>query len=167
MQAIESPDTHHVSAAIGWLGLGNWMEANEELKKILPNLRNHPDVLEVRFEIYAKAEKWELAAEIAKTVADLKPRQPHLWIALAYATRRKPGGGIPEAKEILAKAHQVFPNNPTIAYNLACYECQLGNLEGARAWLGEAFESREARHFKLLALEDPDLERLRVEIGLS
>jgi hypothetical protein len=35
---------------------------------------------------------------------------PHAWTKLAYATRRKPGGGIPPAKEILAAARQRFPS---------------------------------------------------------
>jgi hypothetical protein len=29
-------DNHHLSAAIGWIGLGDWCGANEELEKIAP-----------------------------------------------------------------------------------------------------------------------------------
>jgi len=45
----------HPNAAVGWLGPGNWQEANEELEKITPAMRSHPDVLEVWWQIYAKA----------------------------------------------------------------------------------------------------------------
>ena len=43
-------------------------------------------------------------------------------------------------------------------YNLACYECQLGNLDRAKRWLEKAFELGDARNMKLAALDDPDLE---------
>ena len=45
-------------------------------------------------------------------------------------------------------------------YNLACYECQLGNLGRARAWLDKAVQLPDAAKLKLAALEDPDLQPL-------
>ena len=78
---------------VGWLDLGNHLEANEELEKIAPGLRAHPDVLEVRYEIYAKAGKWDLAAEITRALVQIRPKAPHLWSSHAYATRRMAGGG--------------------------------------------------------------------------
>jgi hypothetical protein len=32
VNSLDPPDTFHLSAAIGWLELGNWQEANEELR---------------------------------------------------------------------------------------------------------------------------------------
>ena len=52
MKKLEPPDSHHLEAAEGWLGLGNWNEANEELEKISAPARAHPSVLEMRFHIY-------------------------------------------------------------------------------------------------------------------
>ena len=66
MTNLQHPDTLHLQAAIGWLELGNHLEANEELEKITASLRTHPDVLVVRWRIYAKAEKWEGAFEVAR-----------------------------------------------------------------------------------------------------
>ena len=43
-------------------------EASAELAKITPQLRGHPDVLEIRWHICAKEKKWETCAEIAATV---------------------------------------------------------------------------------------------------
>jgi hypothetical protein len=43
-------------------------------------------------------------------------------------------------------------------YNLACYECQLGDLEGAKARLKRAFELEQG--FRTLALDDEDLRPL-------
>jgi hypothetical protein len=49
VKPLEHPDALHFQAAGGWLELGNWREANEELENITPALRAHPDVLAVRW----------------------------------------------------------------------------------------------------------------------
>jgi hypothetical protein len=43
----------------------------------------------------------------------------------------------------------VFNDDATIRYNLACYECQLGRLDQARAWLERAFEKLVSIMFKI------------------
>ncbi|MGA2750577.1 MAG: tetratricopeptide repeat protein [Verrucomicrobiota bacterium] len=164
MKPLEPPDSHYLAAAEGWLGLKNWREAGEELRRIDPALSEHPAVLLVQYEIHAAASQWALAAETAATLAETAPDEPGAWTALAYATRRKPGGGIPPAKEILAAAQRRFPSEPLIAYNLACYECQLGNLAQARTWLGKAFELGDSTRLKRQSLQDPDLGPLHDEI---
>jgi hypothetical protein len=45
VKELEPHDKRHLDAAQGWLGLGNWREANEELEQITPERRAHPDVL--------------------------------------------------------------------------------------------------------------------------
>jgi len=164
IKALQPPDNHHLSAAIGWLELGNPEEANEELKKIGPALHSHSSVLIVRHEIYTKVQKWDLADEIARQLLQLSPEKPQFWIWHAYSTRRMPGGGIPQAKEILVKAQQLFPEEPLIVYNLACYDCQLGNLKKARTWLEKAFGIGDRKVFKSMALQDRDLKPMWVEI---
>ena len=89
MKPLEPPDSHHLSAAVGWLGLGNVAEAGAELEKIAPQFHSHPDVLTVQFDIHAATGKWDAAAEIAGTLTQLEPEEPGTWVSLAYATRRK------------------------------------------------------------------------------
>ena len=161
---LEPPDSHCLSAAIGWLGLGNVVEAGAELEKIAPQFQSHPDVLAVQFDIHAQAGKWDAAAEIAGTLTQLEPEEPGAWISLAYATRRKTGGGIPQARAILIQAQRTFPKEKIIAYNLACYDCQLGNLDAAKAWLDKACTLGDARKIKHMARQDPDLEPLWPDI---
>jgi tetratricopeptide (TPR) repeat protein len=165
MKPLEPPDSHYVSAASGWLGLGSWQEAASELENVSPDAAAHPDVLEVRYEILAKAGQWELAADTALTWINKAPEERGAWIKQAYAVRRKPGGGIVLAKGILTAAQQRFPQEPLIAYNLACYECQLGNLPQARDWLRQAFKWGNVRHLKQMCVQDSDLEPLRSEIA--
>ena len=161
---LEPPDSHHLSAAIGWLELGNAIEANEELEKIAPELRAHSDVLLVRYEVYTKGEKWDLADEIARELIQICPEEPQFWIWHAYSTRRMTGGGIPQAREILVKAQQLFPQEPLIPYNLGCYECRLGNLIAAWQCVEKAFAISEGKTFKAMALGDRDLESLWAKI---
>ena len=160
MKPIEPPDSHHLSFAQGWLGLGNWKEAVAEFQRLSPESRQHPDALEVAQQIFAQAGKWEVAAETAGALLQVKPDAPETWIALAYATRRKQGGGLDEAKKILTRAQSQFPKEPIIAYNLACYECQLGNQSVALDWLRRAQANGPASKISSMALEDRDLEPL-------
>jgi hypothetical protein len=44
VKPLEPPDTHHLNAVLGWLELGNHVEANAELEKVTPVLRSHPAV---------------------------------------------------------------------------------------------------------------------------
>jgi Flp pilus assembly protein TadD len=157
---LEPPDIHYARAAQGWLELGNWREANDELDHVAPSLRGHPDVLEVRFHIWAAAAKWDAAADMARELIRANPKEAQFWISHAYATRRMPGGGIPQAAEILREARQIFSTEPLIAYNLACYDCQLGNELEAENWLKVAFDLGDAEKIKSMALKDSDLKPL-------
>jgi len=51
-----------------------------------------------------------------------------------------------------------------IAFNLACYACQLGRLEEAREWLRKAMDLGDEKEIKTRALDDPDLEPLWANI---
>lgn len=165
MKDLEQVDIFHLNAAQGWLGLGDLISANDELDEITPELRAHPAVLAIRYEIYSKSKKWDGAAEIAGALVKMLPDQPASWICFAYASRRKAGGGIQRAKEILTEAKAKFPNEYLIAFNLACYECQLGNLQMAKERLKESFDLAGKTEIRQQALEDPDLEPLWKDIG--
>lgn len=135
------------------------------MAQISPSLRSHPAVLQVRYEIYVKAGQWDSAAEVAIVLLEKFPDDPSAWVSVAYATRRKPGGGIPKAREILVLAHDRFPKEPIIAYNLACYDCQLNRLDDAMQWFAKAIRIGSPTALKKMALEDSDLKPLWVQIG--
>ena len=164
---IEPPDTFHLSAAIGWLGLGNPSEASAELEKITPRLHATPEILNVFQSIYLSQLKWLEADAVARTLIDLEPGVAWHWTNLAYAVRRKPEGSIAEAKEVLLQAAKLFPRDSLICYNLSCYESQLGNLTQAKVWLDRAYEVGHRRQLQQMAMKDPDLAPLRKEFNLS
>ena len=163
VKPLDPPDSHYLSSAIGWLGLGNWQEANEELEKIAPALRAHPEVLEVRWLVYAKAGKWEPCVDIGNALVKTAPERSVGWIHCSLALHELKR--TQEAADLLVQAAFVFPTEWLIRYNLACYACLLGNYKEAQEWLKIAFSMGEANQVKLMALNDPDLEPLWNAIG--
>ena len=163
IKPLQPPDSMHLQAAEGWLGLGNQVEAFEELEQISPQLRVHPDVLELRWQIYAKEKKWDACVDIARAITKLTPSHPNGWIHLAFSLHELKR--TKESKEVLLLVVDKFPEESVMRYNLACYECELGNLKESRAWLEKAFNLGDAKQLKLTALDDPDLEPLWKKIG--
>lgn len=82
---MQLSDQRYLEAAQGWLGLGDHVEANNELDNITAAFRAHPDVLKVRYEVYAAAKKWEMAAEIAQAICKLMPENVFGFVHLAYS----------------------------------------------------------------------------------
>ena len=117
----------------------------------------------MRWEIYAAAKKWETALDIAAALIQLDPEGPLGWVHRSYALHELKR--TTEARDNLLRVVDKFPISATMRYNLACYECQLGNLDRAKRWLEKAFELGDARNMKLAALDDPDLEPLGKVIG--
>jgi hypothetical protein len=59
-------DLKHLTVAQGYVELGMFPDANEELEEIDPEVRHAPEVLAVRVKIYRALEKWELMQTVAK-----------------------------------------------------------------------------------------------------
>jgi tetratricopeptide (TPR) repeat protein len=159
VKKLSFEDARHLQAAEGWLGLGDFASAAEELEGITPGEQTHPAVLQVRYAIHAKRGQWDVAIEIAEDLATELPDDAQSWINLAYATRRKTGGGIPGAKEILLAAEPLFPRDCVIPFNLACYCSQLREFAQAEQWLKKA-AAIDSKAIRNLAADDPDLKPL-------
>ncbi|HTR40858.1 MAG TPA: hypothetical protein VMH87_04520 [Pseudomonadales bacterium] len=164
IKPLDTPDSFHVQAAEGWLGLGDVESATNELREISPSERTHPAVLSVRYEIYSKTKQWDMAVEVANELIKMLPEEPFVWINLAYATRRKTGGSIPDAKKILLAAEPKFSKHYLFKYNLACYCSQLGELKEAERWLKKAAAIDKAA-VKKMASQDDDLKPLWASLG--
>ncbi len=151
----EGTDAMHLQAAQGWLELGDWESANEELEEIQPQLRTHPEVLKVRIEVYVEAEQWDYVVEVAQTLASELPRDSfgHVHLAAALHTL----GRTEEAWRRLVRVAHRFPKEWIVPYNLARYAAQLGSLVEARELLSEAFALGDAKALKLQSLDEPDL----------
>ena len=156
-------DQRHLDAAVGWLGLGDCQSATDELEEITPTLRAHPDVLKIRYEIYSKAKKWELAAEVARALSEILPEDA--WGIIQYAFSLHELKRTKEAQAVLLPVADKFPDVYLISYNLACYCCQLWQLKESMQWLGKAIDLAGKRDVRMMALDDADLEPLWNDIS--
>ena len=164
MQRLEPSDIHRLNAALGWLGLSNPAEARAELDAIAAEDQSHPAVLETRWLVCTHEQNWPAALAVARTEMDIAPGNASGWLHRAYALRRAPDGGLLQAKEALLPAAEIFPSEPVVAYNLACYACQLEQLDEAREWFGQAVKVGGTEAVKKMALADDDLKQLWPEI---
>jgi predicted Zn-dependent protease len=159
---LKPPDSHHASAASGWLELGNPREAAAELDRVSPAHRGHPAVLELSWRIHAEEKRWQAALEVATQLIQTAPERPTGWIDQSFALHELQRTR--EAWEVLLPVAGRFPKTSIIPYNLACYACQMGNHAEARRWLAKAIKLRTQDDIKQLALADKDLEPLWAEI---
>jgi|TARA_B100001971_G_C18234580_1_gene566282 predicted Zn-dependent protease len=160
MDMLEPPASHHVIAAFGWLELGNPTEALAELQRIEPELRSQPAVQAARLDCLMAAKQWDDAAKLAEVLCAQCPKEAGLWLHYAYSTRRRAGGSIEQAYQILAPMQAIFPDEWLIGYNLACYLCQMNRLGEAEEMLAEA-RTVGGEKVDQLADDDEDLAPLR------
>lgn len=160
IKLLPAADQHRLRAAEGWLDLGDWQSANDELENITPSLRAHPDVLAMRWNIYSDARHWELALVVAETLCELQPSDANGWIHRSYALQELRRTA--EAEVLLLPALEKFLQEPAVPYNLACNACVLGRVEEARRLLDRpiTISGDHGDEVKLMALDDPDLSAL-------
>lgn len=164
MQPLGPPDSHHLDAAVGWLGLSCAAEARQELDLISVAHQQHPAVLEARWTVCVHERRWAEALEMAQAELAAAPDDCSGWLHRAYALRRIPTGGLPQAWDALLPAAGRFPEEPVIAFNLACYACQMRQTDVAREWLAQAIKVGGKDAIKKMALADDDLQPLWEEI---
>lgn len=166
MPPLEPPDSHLVNAVSGWLQLGNAAEARAEFNQIHLAVRNHPQVLEVEWQLLAGERRWLAAADLGERLVQACPNQARAWVHRSFALHEL--RRTREAFDLLLPAAGRFPRESLIPYNLACYTCQLGDLPAARRWLERALGLHDATEHKLArlrsAVEDEDLKQLWPEL---
>ena len=101
MNPLEPPDRIHLQAAEGWIGLGNFAEANDELEQIAAANRAHPDVLQLRWRIYADLRNWDACLDIATALTTMMPERRFGWIHRAHTLDKlgRPGSSEQAAQD--------------------------------------------------------------------
>lgn len=160
MESLQPPASHYAIAAQGWLELNNPKEALRELGQIDRVYWNHPDVLELRWQIHAHEQNWERALMVARELVHTDPKRPCAWLHHAYSLRRVAGGGLKAAWKALQPALKAFPKEEAIAYNLSCYACQMNDLTEAQKLFEKALAVGDRSDIKKRALSDSDLKPL-------
>jgi hypothetical protein len=72
---LEGLDRQYWQAAVGYVELSMFEQANEELEKIDAFNRAAPEALALRIEIYRGLKKCELMGEIAKRLNEFQPNE--------------------------------------------------------------------------------------------
>lgn len=158
MNPLSQSDLHHLSAAQGWDELGNSVESAAELEQIAPEARTHPDVLDVRWGICAKEQKWTACVEIGFSLVNLAPELPNSWIHRSFALHELKR--TQEAFDNLLPAAEKFPGGAwQIPYNLSCYCSVLGRFDEAQAWFKKAMLIDDKAVHRA-GTDDPDLKPL-------
>ena len=151
----------HIEAALGYLELGMVKDAANEIECIQPEHKNSSAVFGVRLTIYRTAQDWKMMEVVARELLKRQPDEPIHWNDLAFSIRRE--DSIKAAQTLLLEALEKFPSDAMTRYNLGCYACQLGDMEDAKKLVGDAI--RLDAKYKLLAIDDADLEQLWEQIG--
>lgn len=144
-----------LDASEGWVQLGDWKSAYEELAQIEPPYDDYPEVLRLRTEIQSVLERWEGVIESAERLAQVDPGDSYAFFRKAYALHELKR--TQEAWNTLIGVAERFSDEWVIPYNLACYTAQLGDLPAAREWLAKAFKLGDAKALRKEAKKDPDL----------
>lgn len=146
-------------AAQGYSELGMLDEALEELDGLPPKVRKHPAALELRLLVQMQARDWKAALKVSQELCHIAPDRSAGYIHSAFCLHEL--GDTEKAREVLLNGPEVLHSEPTYHYNLACYECRLGNLDLARLHLEKSFALD--KKFRDFAKSDPDLDKLRGE----
>ncbi len=121
-------DQHHLLAAEGWLELGDWLAANEELEEIEAAHRSFPAVFALRVRIYCAAEKWEIALQIGEVIAKAYT-DAELYLAMAISC-----ASLHRVLEASGWLQQALNLNQTPEFRLKA----LADLRLTEAWKAQA-----------------------------
>lgn len=144
-------------AAQGYCELGMYDDALGELDTLPEELSQHSSVVELRTVTLMQAKRWKQALTASRALCRLAPDKTIGFIHAAFCLHEL--GRTDEARDMLLSGPDLLHAEPTFHYNLACYECALGNLDLARLHLEKSFELD--KKFKDFAKSDPDLAALR------
>ena len=144
-------------AAQGYTELGMFDDGLAELDTLPPKARRDPTAIELRLAIFMQAKRWKQALTTSLQLTSACPDKNLAYIHTAFCLHEL--GRTDEARAVLLTGPETLHTEPTYHYNLACYECLLGNTQLARVHLDRSFDLD--KKFRDFAKTDPDLKALR------
>jgi len=139
--------------AQGYIDLGLYDEAWEELSSIPRIDQDAADSLHVIASLLMKEKRWEEALKVSRQICELQPKLSGGFIHVAYCLHEL--GRTREACQVLRNGPETLKDEPICQYNLSCYAVCLGKFEEARTLLERSFELDE--RLAIVAEHDPDL----------
>ena len=155
--SVEELHQRILLAAQGYCELGMFDDAMQELKTLPKAAQKEAAALEMRLAIQMQSKRWKDALKTADELCELHPDLSAGFIHSAFCLHEL--GRTSDARDRLLSGPPAMHKEATFHYNLACYECILGNLDLARLHLEKSVELD--KKFRDFAKRDPDLQALR------
>jgi len=144
--------------AQGYCELQMYEDALAELDSIPSRYQHRPLVVEMRLVTLMQAKRWPDALEFGDKLCALRPDAGAGFIHTAFCLHEL--GRTAEAKKRLLSGPPTLEKEANYFYNLACYECVLGDLDEARKHLARSIALDPK--YREFAKGDPDLKQLRL-----
>jgi len=138
-------DGLHLKNAQGWMELGSAADALGELQGISAGAASSIDALRTRYTALASTAQWNCALLVSEVAVTMFPSAPEAWVWRAHAIRASSDSAA-QARDALARAGDLFPDDPIVLLNLALYECELQHSEKAADWLLKTRRAATAAH---------------------
>jgi tetratricopeptide (TPR) repeat protein len=145
------------------LKVGRSLEAGMKLERISSELRKHPEVLKLRYEIFKTEKRWHAALDAAVDYSQVCPDDIAGWLGQAVCLHEMKLSQ--QALNMLLKVTDRFPEKPMIPFYIALFTTELGRLEQARKWLFKSLEIGDKPKLISLAMNEPDMEPLMHFLG--
>jgi tetratricopeptide (TPR) repeat protein len=118
-----------------------WPDAHAVLVNANERFPSDIDLLYEQAMIAEKMSRMDEMERVLRRVIELKPDHHHAYNALGYSLAER-NQRLPEARDLVAKAVELAPNDPFIADSLGWVEFRLGNNPQALLHLKRAYASR-------------------------
>jgi tetratricopeptide (TPR) repeat protein len=118
-----------------------WPEANAVLAAANERFPSDTDLLYEQAMVAEKLARTDEMERLLRRVIELKPDHQHAYNALGYSLAER-NQRLPEARDLIAKALELAPNDPFITDSLGWVEYRLGNAPQALVHLRRAYSSR-------------------------
>jgi predicted Zn-dependent protease len=151
-----------IIAAQGYVELGLFAEAREELGALPENVFDRTDVIELTVLLLMGEQRWEEALTHARQLCEAEPDEPGGFIHAAYCLHEM--GRTREAIDVLVRGPASLQGKAVFFYNMGCYRARLGEVDAAVEMLQAAFRKDES--LRRAARRDPDLDAVRPRLEM-
>jgi tetratricopeptide (TPR) repeat protein len=148
---------HHLEFASGYLDLKMYADALREADAALALEPDQPQAIAIKSAILWHSNRLSEAEPFVARLAELNPRDPAIWINLAYIRRRTQS--LDAAVETLQHAFTANPSDALAHFNMACYRAVQQRPEEALGLLRAALALDPK--LKELAVAEQDFTSLR------
>lgn len=145
-----------------WLKQGDFEAATMSLDFTPMERRKAPEILRLKLRLQLELKDWSGAWEISQHLLREQPGNVDFLVSASEALRHLPEGGLRRAYDFLLAAPEIEPvaQEAGIAFHLARYACELGDLNLASWWLERMFLRDQGDAWSRKTLSDPVFEPL-------